>query len=217
MAATKFAPAVTVSATYGTGGSSLAPRLAEEMGVPFLDRFLSADLSQAAAEQGRSEEGLVEGEHSLTPAGRFLSYFSRAASVGAMVAPDVEVSDDRSIREQVTAGLGDVIRGGPAVVLGRAGAVVLASRPRTFHVRLDAPVERRLAFAAQFEKLDEESAKRRQAEADRARTLFVKRLYRIDPADVSLYHLVLDTTVFGRGLGLKVVLTAVQSFFEANP
>ena len=105
MAATKFAAVVTVSATYGTGGSSLAPRLAEEMGIPFLDRFLSADLSQAAAEQGRSEEGLVEGEQSLTPAGRFLSYFARAASVGAMVAPDVDVSDDRSIREQVAAGL----------------------------------------------------------------------------------------------------------------
>ena len=110
-----------------------------------------------------------------------------------------------------------MIRGAPAVVLGRAGAVVLASRPRTYHVRLDAPVERRLAFASQFEKLDEESAKRRQAEADRARTLFVKRLYRVDPADVSLYHLVLDTTVLGAGLGLKVVLTAAQAFFEANP
>jgi cytidylate kinase len=217
MTTSQYAPVVTISATYGTGGSVIAPRLAEEMGVPFLDRFLSADLSQSAAGDIRSEEGLAHEEQSVTPAGRFLSYFSRAASVGAMVAPDVHVADDQSIRDQVVAGLANVIAGSPAVVLGRAAAVVLAKRPRAFHVRLDAPVEKRLDFAGQIETLEREAARRRQAEADRARALFVKRLYRVDPADPSLYHMLLDTTVLGVDLGLKVVLGAANAFFEANP
>ena len=212
-----YEPAVTVSATYGTGGATIAPRLAEKLGFPFLDRFLSADLSQQAAAEIRSQEGLVEGEQSVTPGGRFLSYFSRAAAVGAIVAPDVRVEDDQSIRNQVSAGLAGVTAGASAVVLGRAGAVVLASRPRAFHVRLDGPVERRLDSAAAFEKLDRESARRRQAEADRARALFVKRLYHVDPADPGLYHLVLDTTVFGVELGLQVLLAAARAYFEANP
>jgi len=217
MGSSEFAPVVTVSATYGTGGSAIAPRLAEALDVPFLDRFLSADLTQQAAAEVRSQEGLVDGEQSVTPAGRFLSYFARAAAVGTIVAPDARIEDDQTIRDQVSKGLAAVSGGEPALVLGRAAAVVLASRPRALHVRLDAPLERRLAFAAQFESLDRESAKRRQAEADRVRTLFVKRLYRVDPADPTLYHLLLDSTVLGIERSVEVLAVAARAFFEANP
>jgi cytidylate kinase len=217
MTETEYKPLVTVSATYGAGGSAIAPRLAEELGFPFLDRFLSADLTQQAAAEIRSQEGLVEGEQSVTPAGRFLSYFARAAAVGTIVAPDSRIEDDQTIRDQVKKGLSEVSEGASAVILGRAGAVVLSSRPRSFHIRLDASVEKRLDFASQFEDLDRESAKRRQAEADRARTLFVKRLYRVDPADPALYHMLLDSTALGIDGSVKVLATAARAYFEANP
>ena len=51
---TTFGPLITVSATYGTGGSVIAPRLAEAMGLPFVDRLISADMSQDAALATRS-------------------------------------------------------------------------------------------------------------------------------------------------------------------
>ncbi len=53
-----FHPLVTVSATYGTGGSVIAPRLAEALELPFIDRFISADLPDMA-HAVRSEEGLA--------------------------------------------------------------------------------------------------------------------------------------------------------------
>jgi Cytidylate kinase-like family len=34
-------PLVTISAAYGTGGSLVGPRLADRLGVPFLDRVES--------------------------------------------------------------------------------------------------------------------------------------------------------------------------------
>jgi cytidylate kinase len=213
----QFSPVVTISATYGTGGSVIAPRIAEALGVPFLDRFLTADLTRKAAQELHSQEGLAHEEQAVTPAGRFLSYFSRAASVGAVVAPDVHVEDDQSIRTQVANGLSDVFNGSPAVILGRAGAVVLAERPRSYHVRLDASAEKRIDFASQFEALDRESAQKRQAEADRARSLFVKRLYRVDPAEPSLYHLIVDTTVLGIDRSVDVILAATRAFVAANP
>lgn len=212
-----YATAVTVSATYGAGGSIIAPRLAVELRVPFIDRFLSPEPERQSTRDPHSEEGLSEQEQAATPAGRFLSYFARAATVGAIVAPDPVIEDDITIRERTEADLREVAAGSPAVVLGRAGAVVLASRPRTFHVRLDGPLDRRLKWATQFEHLDEESVGRRQSEADRARSQFVKRLYHIDPADPSLYHLVLDTTVLGVDRALVVIATAAKLYFEANP
>lgn len=241
MGSTGFGPLITVSATYGTGGSLIAPRLAETLGLPFVDRLISADMSQDAARQQRvteqqqshssggtgplgdsgpaerSQEGLSEGEQATTPAGRFLSYFARAASVGAMMAPDTDLEDDESIRLRTEEGLRDLAAGAPGVLLGRAGAVVLASRPRAFHVRLDGPVERRVAWAASHEQLGLEGAKRRQHETDRARTQFVKRLFRADPSEARLYHLVVDPTVLGIDPTLQLLVTASQAFFTANP
>src|SRR5205823_984200 len=133
------------------GGSVLAPRLAEALALPFVDRLITADMSQDAARRERSartersQEGLCEGEQETTPAGRFLSYFARAASVGVVMAPDAVLEDDDTLRQRTEDGVRDLAAGAPAVVLGRAGAVLLRSRPRAYHVRLDGPVERRVA------------------------------------------------------------------------
>ena len=67
------------------------------------------------------------------------------------MAPDTVLDDDDTIRKRTEEGLRPLAKGAPAVLLGRAGAVVLASRPRAFHVRLDGPVERRLAWASSYE------------------------------------------------------------------
>lgn len=211
-----FHPLVTVSATYGTGGSAIAPRLAEVLRLPFIDRFISADLPHMA-HAVRSEEGLAEGEQESTPAGRFLSYFARAASVGAMMAPDPMIDDDETIRSRSEEPLKGVAAGASGVVLGRAAAVVLASRPRAYHIRLDAPVQRRIEWATGFEGLNKDGASKRMNETDKARTAFVKRLYRVDPADPGLYHIVLDSTVLGVERSVTLLADAARSFFEAHP
>lgn len=218
-----FGPVVTISASYGAGGSVIAPRLADALHVPFIDRAISPEDPDSPQDTSgnprhcRSEEGLSEGEQEATPTGRFLSYFARAASVGAMVAPDPLLEDDDSIRVRTEAPLRPLAAGSPGVVLGRAGAVVLAGRPRAFHVRLDAPVDRRLKCAIQFERFDEDTVRRRQAETDRARAQFVKRLYKVDPSDPRLYHVMLDTTVLGIDRAIDVLVTAANAYFEANP
>jgi cytidylate kinase len=223
MTAIAYAPLVTVSATYGTGGSIIAPRLADGLGLPFVDRLIAAgNLSpdvagpERSARAERSQEGLCEGEQETTPAGRFLSYFARAASVGVVISPDAVLEDDDTLRQRTEDGVRDLAAGAPGVLLGRAGAVLLGSRPRAFHVRLDGPVERRVAWAASFENLGVEAARRAQSETDRARTLFVKRLFRADPSDVRLYHLVLDSTVLGVDASVEVLVAAARAFFAAN-
>lgn len=216
MAANNYEPVITVSATYGAGGSIIAPRLAAEMGLPFIDRLISADAA-AHPEPPSSQEGLVKGEQESTPTGRFLSYFARAATVGAVIGPEPDLQDDDDIRARTEAALRPVVAGQPAVVLGRAAAIVLAGRPRAYHVRLDGPVDRRIAWAAPHEQLDLEAAKRRQAETDRARTTFVKRLYRRDPGDGSLYHLTVDPTVIGVDAAVEVIKLAAAAFFAATP
>jgi cytidylate kinase len=215
VAPVNYEPVITVSATYGAGGSVIAPRLARELGLPYVDRLISADAANRP-DQPVSQEGLAEGEEEPTPAGRFLSYFARAATVGAVVGPEPDLPEDSDIRARTEADLQPILAGQPGVVLGRAAAVVLARRPRAFHVRLDGPVERRIAWAAPFEQIDLEAARRRQSETDRARTSFVKKLYHTDPAHPSHYHLLLDPTVIGIDAAVEVIKTAASAFFNAS-
>jgi cytidylate kinase len=208
VAPNKYEPLITVSATYGAGGSVIAPRLAAELGLPFIDRYISADSVQA------SQEGLVKGEQEASPVGRFLSYFARAATVGVVIGPEPDIQNDDDIRDKAETDLKAVTGGAPGVVLGRAGAIVLKDRPRAYHVRLDGPAEQRLVWASSHEQLDRDAAAKRQSETDRARTAFVKRLYRVDPGSPSLYHLVIDPTAIGVDATVSVIKTASAAFFD---
>ncbi len=206
-------PLVTISASYGAGGSVIAPRLADALGLPLVDRLLTADVSEQAGrslEGPHSEEGLSESERAASPGSRLFTYLARAAGVYGLSAPPILVEPEEELREQAEAGLAGIRDGAGAVVLGRAAAVVLAERPRSFHVRLDGPVAARVRQAAAIEGIPEERAAARLEQTDRSRELWVRRLYRADPLDPGWYHLWIDTTAFGIDGSVELLLHALR-------
>jgi cytidylate kinase len=215
---TVWKPLVTLSATYGSGGSIIAPRLAERLGLPFVDRAISVQLSDdaAVAAATESQEHLTEAEEASTPGSRILAYFARAASVGAILAPDPLVDTDEILRQRSESELAGLAGGQSGLLLGRAGAVVLAERPHSFHIRVDGPVARRIEWAMRTAGIDRQRAEERQQRTDRARTLFVKRLYRADPSEPRWYHLVLDSTVFGPERSVDLLVDAAKMYFEGS-
>jgi cytidylate kinase len=46
--------------------------------------------------------------------------------------------------------------------------------------------------------------------ADKARTAYVRRLYSVDPADASLYHLVIDSTVMPIEAVVELIFAAAR-------
>jgi cytidylate kinase len=48
--------------------------------------------------------------------------------------------------------------------------------------------------------------------ADRARTAYVRRLYRADPGDARYYHLVIDSTAIPVDAVTEIILRALSSF-----
>ena len=96
------------------------------------------------------------------------------------------------------------------MILGRAAAVVLG-KDRGYHVRLDGPADRRVAQGAAVEGISEEQARDRLRAADKARTAYVRRLYRCDPADPSLYHLVIDSTAIPLDTVIELIVTAARA------
>jgi cytidylate kinase len=200
---------ITVSAAYGTGGSVVAPALAERLGLPFLQRVTTSEGD--VAEPGPCDEQLSEEEVKATPVHRLLAHLTQAMPAGPTQSPPSTHHQDEPLRGFGEAGIHRLLTAaGGGVILGRAGAVVLG-KDRGFHVRLDGPAERRVTQGAVIEGITEEQARERLRAADKARIAYVRRLYRCDPADASLYHLVIDSTAMPLDAVVQLIIAAAQA------
>jgi cytidylate kinase len=200
---------VTVSASYGAGGSVVAPALAERLGLPFLHRVTTSEGHPVPP--GPCDEQLSEEELKATPVHRLLVSFTEAMPVGPTQSAPSAHHQDRHLRGHGEAGIHRLLAvGGGGVILGRAAAVVLG-KDRGFHVRLDGPAERRVAQGAVVEGISEQEARTRLRAADKARTAYVRRLYRCDPADASLYHLVIDSTAMPLEAVIELILAGARA------
>jgi cytidylate kinase len=205
---------VTVSAAYGAGGSVVAPALADRFGLPFLQRVTTSE--GRVAEPGPCDEQLSEEEVKATPAHRLLAHLTQAMPAGPTQSPPSTHHQDEHLRARGEAGIHRLLADGGGVILGRAAAVVLG-KDRGFHVRLDGPADRRVRQGAAIEAIGEEQARERLSAADKARTAYVRRLYRTDPADASLYHLVIDSTAIPLDTVIELIVTAARAHEASVP
>ena len=200
---------VTVSATYGAGGSIVAPLLAKKLGLPFADRLTTPgqlpELNQFTSERASDDE-LAE-----APRSTFLRGLALLSSEWNIPVPDDPSTLPAHVRARVLSSLEDLLESGGAVVLGRAAAIALGRRPHVFHVRLDGPVDRRIERGAAWEGVDVALARKHLEQTDAARMRYVKQLYRTDPADPSLYHLVIDSTVLSIEACVDLIADAAQA------
>ncbi|MUL40098.1 cytidylate kinase-like family protein [Streptomonospora sp. PA3] len=217
---------VTISAAFGAGGSVIGPALADRLDVPFVDRAIPAAV---ARDIGCSLEDVLEHDDraptglqrllagaarlpAVTPGSIDMTYVHAVEGSGRLLFDEEFVERTEQVIHEVA--------GDGGVILGRAGACVLADHPGALHVRLDGPAEGRLQQAAELrEEAHGPDSGRDPADADtsgeggaeqqwnpptmrdlrdndRARSAYVRRFYRVDPASPSLYHVVLDTTAF---------------------
>jgi cytidylate kinase len=199
---------VTISAAYGAGGSVVAPGLAQRLGVPFLQRATTNEGD--ATDAGPCAEQLTPDEASSTPVHRLLASFTHALPVGPTQSPPPSHLLEEDLRGSAEAGIRRLAAAGQGVILGRAAAVVLG-KDLGFHVRLDGPADRRAAQGAVIEGIGPEEAVRRLHTADKARTAYVRRLYRVNPADTSHYHLVIDSTAIPLEAVTELILQAMSA------
>jgi cytidylate kinase len=196
---------VTISAAYGAGGSVVAPALAQRLGVRFLQRATTNDGDMTGGDF--CAEALAPDEP--TPAHWLLASLTHAMPLGPTQSPLPSHWDEEDLRSNAEDGIRRLAAGGGGVILGRAAAVVLGKNVG-FHVRLDGPPERRAAQGAVIEKIGEDEAKARLQTADKARTSYVRRLYRVDPADPLHYHLVIDSTAMPLDAVTELILQAMS-------
>jgi cytidylate kinase len=200
-------PVVTVAAKYGAGGSVVGPRVAERLGVEFLDRAIPASV---ARRMGLPESAVASyDEQPRSGMGRLVGSLSWVRDLtGDVPAESLDLDEDR-VRAEIEEFLARAsVSGG--VVLGRGGAVVLGSIPGALHVLLLGPREARVEQAMKIEGVDRETAERRLEANDRARRQYVRERYGVDGDDPYLYHLVIDSCAFDLDACVNFIVTASQ-------
>jgi cytidylate kinase len=158
---------ITVSATYGSGGSVVAPLLGKRLGVPYLQRLTTS--GGALIEATASGERLCPGEAQATRAHHLLASLSHAPPAGPTQSAPPPRADHQLLRREAEADIKRLAAAGEGVILGRGAAVVLGKQ-RDYHVRLDGPKESRVARGAAIEGIDPNEAGVHLRAADKART-----------------------------------------------
>jgi hypothetical protein len=211
-------PVLTLSATYGAGGSVVGPLIAELLALPFCDRLVFPDVAHgrlAAVPAPSCGESADQGERRAVPGARFLGRLAPVVSFGTAQVPPDAVGDRDATRRRSEAEMEQVLGDG-GVVLGRAAAVVFGGERGAYHVRLDGPQALRLLHGATIEDIHEEDAMERLVETDAVRAQFARRVYGADAADPSLYHLVVDSTALPMEYVVELVAQAALAFWARS-
>jgi cytidylate kinase len=186
----------------------VAPAVAARLGLPFHDRVIPAQVASRlgvpVVEAEANDETVVRGLWRLVT-----SLGTMPDPVGGLL-PTTPAPDDRAYREQTERVLAEIANGGGGVVLGRAAALVLAERPDALHVRLDGPVERRLAAAVARSGRHEGEVRRDLEANDRTREAYVRHFYRCNPASARHYHLVIDSTAVPLETVVELIVLAAR-------
>jgi cytidylate kinase len=204
---------ITIAATYGAGGSVVAPAVAERLGLPFIERAIPVEVAQridvpleAALADDESHPGRLSRvlDSVLATSGLFVGVPQAPVELGVL--PEIART------EELIRSLAD--RGG-AVILGRCGVFVLQDHPSVLHVRLDGDVEARRKAAMAHGDMDYATACRMQQQTDRARKAYINHYYPRAGAweDARHYHVVLDSTALSLETCTEIIVRAAKDLF----
>ena len=200
--------ASTISREYGSGGGEIASRLATRLQWDLIDHAI---VERTAREMGMSqEEAEAHDEYTKSRVSQVLSSMQYLYPASMVLAPPEAFLTDGEYRTTVNRIVKAVAARGHVVIVGRASQVILADLRDVLHVRIVAPLEKRVAYVMQREGLDRHKAESRiqMKDHDRARHLEVE--YHQKPQDAHLYDIVLNTSLLDLESAVDVICFALQ-------
>jgi cytidylate kinase len=187
--------AITISRQMGSQGDELAFEVAQQLGWRLVQRNL---INQAALAADIPHMALVDidelGLLNLRPSAR----------------------EWRAYQSQVEGIIRYWADKGETVIVGRGGQMTLRDRLDVFHIRVVAPVELRVTQLQQEKNISAESAQARLETSAKTRAHYLRRSYRAQLDDPTLYHLVINTGLLGLPQAVKTTIQAFRAWSEAN-
>ncbi len=168
---------ITISRQFGAGGETLARILEQELGYLLVNREIIAEGLAGLGlppQLARFDSNAKDNEEQEKKRRFYLT---------ALHDYIMEKAGDQSI-----------------ILLGRGGQFLFRGYPDVFHIRVQAPVEKRIQWVQEIFQLDNKEASRMVRERDRSKKRYTRDVFNHSWADIELYDLVLNTgklTVLG--------------------
>jgi len=180
---------ITFSRKMGANGTAIAKRVAEKLGYKFYD---TEAIEGAARQMGILESVKEIDEKAPSLLQRFFSH-----------RPTIDL-------DRLTSVVYELAKQGDAVFLGRGSQILLKSFHCALHVRVTAPVERRVQNLLERGFLREVALKAIE-QSDHERNAFVKFAFGVDWENPELYDVVLNTDKLSVNLAVNAVLNLARS------
>jgi CMP/dCMP kinase len=201
--------AVTISREYGSGGGEIASRLARRISWQLIDHEI---VERVAHEIGTStQDAEAHDEHIEGTFAQLLStvqYLEPALMVNAP--PEAFLTDDNVYRDAVSKVVQAAAERRHAIIVGRGSQVLLGGHRDVLHVRIIAPLEKRIIYVMQREGLDRSAAQSRIQSKDHGRMKYLQATYHQKSDDMHLYDLVLNTSLLDLESAVDMITLALQ-------
>jgi cytidylate kinase len=205
---------ITISSSFGSGGSVVAQRVAGKLGWDLHNRAIPIEV--AARMSVPLEAAIANDEASQSRIGRVLAKFSvqfASESSATSLPPEAFLQDD-AFKVNSESVIRALVATSNCVIVGRAAAIVIGKIPTALHVRLDGSPDLRVIKGAEALNISNEDSARRRLETDRARSLYVRHFYGADWTNPALYDLTLDSTAISLEACTKLVLASAADRFH---
>ena len=210
-------PVVTIHGPIGSGADQIGIKVANLLNADYVDRLILRQAAKLIGSTVRVLEIKEQQKVLLRDRVAFLiqRMLERSAMAGAAgepyfshgieYLPAEEYGDlaqepltaAQRLNEQrfieVTRGvITDLAQGGNVVLIGRGSNVILKEHPKTLHVGIESTTSDRVTNVEQSEHIARKDAEKFVSYGDKARVMYFKKFFKVDPADIGLYDIVLN-------------------------
>jgi cytidylate kinase len=206
---------ITISREFGAAGGEVAKGLAQALGWTLVDNEL---IDEVAKRVGLPPEEVAEREER---APSFIERLTRtlASAMPEFVAPESgtlpDLAEER-LAKVTDSAVSDLAGHENIVMVGRAAAAVLASRPGALHVKIVAPPADRITRISARFGVDAKEAEKRVNDSDGNRARYHKQYYQRDWNDASNYHMTVNTGKVGVERSVQLILSLVSSLRDQS-
>jgi cytidylate kinase len=198
-------PTLTISRQVGSGGRTIADKVAK-----LLDAWETPSICPWTVFD-RDLVQRVLSDHNL-PAR--LAQFMRqevTSGINAGVREILGVQPSQwTLVHYTTDTLLRLARMGGVILIGRGGSVVTRTLRNCFHVRLVAPLEKRVRHASEFYHMNESQAYEFVESEDSERRRYLKKYFAEDIDNPLLYHLIINTDLMGYDEAAELIARAIE-------
>ncbi len=186
---------ITVSREFGSGGRTIAHKVADVLGVPYYDK----ELIKAVAEKTGFDPKFIEERGEYAPGRTIFSMLPVFdGTQGALSAADFLWAMQRQV-------ILDLADKGPCVILGRCAEYILKDRSDVLSVFIHADKAYRAERIVRLYGQTEKKAEDRLDDKDKRRSVNYKHYTGQTWGDMRNYHLCLNSSVLGEDACVKII------------